>query len=116
MWHQYLLVPQQVVCGCITMKHGNFGFHLRCFALQLIGYFLTIQTRRFEMKQSTKALLTGLAFTWWAVISVIIGSIIRNEYLTEDYYTTFNVASVAYAFGWIMSVFIFIGVKTIDEK
>lgn len=45
-----------------------------------------------------------MAFTWWAVISVIVGGIIRIEYVTPEYEFTFGVASVVYGFGWYISV------------
>ena len=49
-------------------------------------------------------LTKGLLFTWWAVASIIIGGIIRVELVTPEYEATFHIASLVYAFGWLISV------------
>lgn len=57
-------------------------------------------------KKKWSPLAKGMLFTWWAVASVVIGGIIRIEFLPPEYEFTFFVASSVYGIGWFMSVMI----------
>ena len=57
-----------------------------------------------EDKKKWSPLAKGMLFTWWAVASVIIGGIIRIEFLPPEYDMTFLIASTVYGFGWFFSL------------
>lgn len=58
------------------------------------------------MTKGKKALMIGMGFTWWAVASTIIGGVIRVKYVTPEYEGTFAIATLVYAFGWMVSVIV----------
>jgi len=68
------------------------------------------------MRKERKVLATGMLLTWWAVISVIVGGVIRIKYVTPEYENTFIMASSVYALGWFLSVIVSCAVAADNDK
>lgn len=54
----------------------------------------------------------GMILTWWAVASVMIGAVIRIEFVPTEYVYSFNFAALVYGFGWSFTVLSYIANKT----